>query len=149
MEPNALLPSTHPEYYSHPFSSFPSYSPFPEYTQECCYPDSSFYHSYPSAYPSASYSIHYNEYNNIYSVQPYNQMVSPGYQPVRHVTSNLSAKSQPFSSRAHSRRDEENVLDIEKVKRGEDKRTTLMIRNIPNGYVLQQFSTVDIHVMRL
>ena len=28
---------------------------------------------------------------------------------------------------------DENILDIEKVKRGEDKRTTLMIRNIPNG----------------
>ena len=52
----------------------------------------------------------------------------PNY-PIR----KLSPRSSEFIPRKNRER-EDNCIDIEKVKRGEDKRTTLMIRNIPNGY---------------
>ena len=33
-------------------------------------------------------------------------------------------------------RSDNNTIDIQKVRKGEDNRTTLMIRNIPNRYVI-------------
>ncbi len=38
------------------------------------------------------------------------------------------------------------ALDLEKIARGDDKRTTLMIKNIPNKYTQKMLlSTVDEH----
>jgi protein phosphatase 1 regulatory subunit 42 len=38
------------------------------------------------------------------------------------------------------------ALDLEKIARGEDKRTTLMIKNIPNKYTQKMLlATVDEH----
>uniref|UniRef100_A0A6N2M620 RRM domain-containing protein n=1 Tax=Salix viminalis TaxID=40686 RepID=A0A6N2M620_SALVM len=57
----------------------------------------------------------------------------------------------PPSDRARSRRNEGGIsqadkkqyeLDIDRILRGEDNRTTLMIKNIPNKYVVLNFKTV-------
>jgi hypothetical protein len=59
----------------------------------------------------------------------------------------------PPSERARSRRNEGSIsqadkkqyeLDIDRILRGEDNRTTLMIKNIPNKYVVPNFKTVII-----
>ena len=57
----------------------------------------------------------------------------------------------PPSDRARSRRNEGGIsqadkkqyeLDIDRILRGEDNRTTLMIKNIPNKYVVPNFKTM-------
>lgn len=113
------------------FQGYASYPPPSNMNQLSGFSDYPDYLQYPPNYPSfQSYPSGYEK--NYYSPSMY-------YNPSpSHIKSNLSAKSQQFCPRGYFQpkevRDDENILDIEKVKRGEDKRTTLMIRNIPNGY---------------
>lgn len=131
MEP-ARYPSSHSELNPISFSSFSS---FPGVTQRSyldyngCY--QMFGYSYPTGNTCNSSVGAYNnccnthtDVNHSYSGVPY-QTSAPSF------SSNLSARSKRFSP--SYKRTDDYTLDIEKVKRGEDKRTTLMIRNIPNG----------------
>lgn len=68
----------------------------------------------------------FQQVNYFYPPFPYQQEVPRP--PVR----TLSARSSEFIPKKNLIRDD-NGIDIDKVKRGEDRRTTLMIRNIPNG----------------
>ena len=69
-----------------------------------------------------------------YADFPYSYQQQPACSPPRHVTQPLSENTKSFVPRSFNN-DEANVIDLEKVKSGQDQRTTLMIRNIPNGYV--------------
>ena len=52
-------------------------------------------------------------------------------------------RNEGVSNQADSKKQYE--LDIDRIIRGEDKRTTLMIKNIPNKYVYIMFKYVDTH----
>lgn len=88
------------------------------------------------SYPTRSISnSNVNACNNFYIVDTTVNHSYPGvpYQTsIPSYSSNLSARSQRYFPPSCKCTDD-YTLDIEKVKRGEDKRTTLMIRNIPNG----------------
>ena len=78
----------------------------PSYTQPSYYPPNPY--SQPSFYPS-----------------------SFGY---RQPSQRMSAQTRSFVPRSVSSASEDpNIIHLDKVRSGEDKRTTLMIRNIPNG----------------
>lgn len=62
----------------------------------------------------------------------------------------------PTNERARSRRNEGSInqadkkqyeLDIDRILRGEDNRTTLMIKNIPNKYVVPNFNSLMIFLL--
>ncbi|KAK8832051.1 hypothetical protein WA577_005148 [Blastocystis sp. JDR] len=79
----------------------------PSYTQPSYYPPNPY--SQPSFYPS-----------------------SFGY---RQPSQRMSAQTRSFVPRSVSSASEDpNIIHLDKVRSGEDKRTTLMIRNIPNGF---------------
>lgn len=68
---------------------------------------------------------------------------------------NMAGSFEPPSERARSRRNESTAqsdnkkqyeLDIERIRRGEDHRTTLMIKNIPNKYTSKMLmAAIDEH----
>ena len=92
-------------------------------------------HPFAAAAPG-SYAP-YADFPYSYQQQPacsYSYYPSPSFCPPRHVTQPLSANTKSFVPHSFNN-DEANVIDLEKVKSGQDQRTTLMIRNIPNGYV--------------
>lgn len=71
--------------------------------------------------------------------------------------SGVVANSDPFTDRSRSRRPENSVtqidskkqyqLDLDKIISGEDTRTTLMIKNIPNKYECQSCDVVNVLVI--
>ena len=95
---------------------------------------------YTGSLPNRNHGFPYSPSTDIHNSMSYpfstNADLSPYRQP-SNTFSNHSGYSLPHRQPRHStqwnRNASDNILDIEKVKRGEDKRTTLMIRNIPNG----------------
>ena len=90
----------------------------------------------PSNFPHPDFVQPFLPMNYYYPLVPCTQEV-PHQQdiPRRCQARKLSPRSSEFFPKKNKER-EDNRIDIEKVKRGEDKRTTLMVRNIPNGYLL-------------
>ncbi|KNB44446.1 protein MEI2-like 1 [Blastocystis sp. subtype 4] len=93
----------------------------------------------PSNFPHPDFVQPFLPMNYYYPLVPCTQEV-PHQQdiPRRYQARKLSPRSSEFFPKKNRER-EDNRIDIEKVKRGEDKRTTLMVRNIPNGFTREVF----------
>lgn len=125
-------PSSHSELNPYSFSSFSS---FPGVAQRSHLDSNRCYQMFGYSYPTGSTcNSSASACNNYYIVHTTVNHSYPGlsYQTsIPSYSCDHSARSQRYFPSCKCT-DDYN-LDIEKVKRGEDKRTTLMIRNIPNG----------------
>ena len=123
--PQQWKPPMSPSHSSFPLDAQPQYQPFP--------PLQNYYLSRSYVSPYSQYYLNLTDYSPS-TPYSYPSMQPPQPQPQPQRT--LSASSHAFvpSGRvSHTPTNEADyVLDIEKVRRHEDTRTTLMIRNIPN-----------------